>query len=46
MAADNFARRLTTLKGLSPHQDIAKIWASEPERFVLDPIRQMPGLNT
>jgi hypothetical protein len=26
--------------------DIAKIWTSEPERFIIDPIHQMPGLNT
>ncbi|WP_410170542.1 transposase, partial [Aurantimonas coralicida] len=25
---------------------ICKRWTSEPERFTLDPIHQMPGLNT
>ena len=31
--ADNYARRLKTLKRLSPCEDICKIWTSEPERF-------------
>ncbi|UVC17934.1 IS481 family transposase [Mesorhizobium onobrychidis] len=43
--AYNFARRLKTLKGLTPHEFICKIWAKEPERFRLDPTHQMPGLN-
>ncbi len=46
IAAYNFARRLKTLSGLTPHEYIAKIWTSEPERFIVDPIHQMPGLNT
>ena len=25
---------------------ICKIWTSEPDRFILNPIHQMPGLNT
>ncbi len=46
MAAYNFARRLKTLSGLTPYEYIAKIWTSEPDRFIFDPIHQMPGLNT
>ena len=46
MAAYNFARRLKTLGGLTPYEFICKIWTSEPDRFTLDPIHQMPGLNT
>ena len=46
LAAYNFARRLKTLNGLSPYEYICKIWTSEPERFILNPIHQMPGLNT
>jgi hypothetical protein len=42
----NFARRLKTLNGLTPYEYICKIWTSEPDRFILDPIHQMPGLNT
>jgi len=44
--AYNFARRLKTLKGLSPYEYICKTWTNEPDRFILDPIHQMPGLNT
>ncbi len=46
MAAYNFARRLKTLSGLTPYEYICKIWTSEPDRFNVDPIHQMPGLNT
>ena len=44
--AYNFGRRLKTLKGLTPYEFICKSWTSEPNRFRLDPIHQMPGLNT
>ncbi len=44
--AYNFARRLKTLQGLTPYEYICKIWTSEPDRFILNPIHQMPGLNT
>jgi transposase InsO family protein len=44
--AYNFARRLKTLKGLTPYEAICKAWTKEPERFKLDPIHQMPGLNS
>ena len=46
MAAYNFARRLKTLGGLTPYEYICKIWTSEPDRFILNPIHQMPGRNT
>jgi len=46
MAASNFARRLKTLSGLTPSERLANIWTSEPERFTVNPIHQMPGLNT
>ena len=45
VAAYNFGRRLKTLKGLTPYEFICKIWTIEPNRFRLDPIHQMPGLN-
>jgi transposase InsO family protein len=45
VAAYNFGRRLKTLKGLTPYEFICKTWASQPERFTLDPLQQMPGLN-
>jgi transposase InsO family protein len=44
--AYNFARRLKTLKGLTPYEYICKVFTSEPQRFALNPIHQMPGLNT
>ena len=46
MAAYNFARRLKTLSELTPYEYLAKIWMSEPDRFIVDPIHQIPGLNT
>lgn len=36
--AYNFARRLKTLRGLTPYEDTCKAWADEPERFRLDPV--------
>jgi hypothetical protein len=45
VAAYHFARRLKTLKGLTPYEFICKRWTSEPERFRLDPLHQMPGPN-
>ena len=44
--AYNYGRRLKTLKGLTPYEYICKIWTNEPKRFKIDPIPQMPGLNT
>lgn len=47
MAAYNLARRLKMLNGLTPpYEYIYKIWTSEPNRFILNPIHQMLGLNT
>lgn len=43
--AYNFGRRLKTLKGLTPYEFICKQWTLEPDRFIIDPIHQMPGLN-
>ena len=46
LAAYNFACSLNTLRGLTPYEYIRKIRISEPDRFILHPIHQMPGLNT
>lgn len=46
VAAYNFARRLKTLRGLTPYEYICTVWTTEPKRFRLNPIHQMPGLNT
>jgi transposase InsO family protein len=43
--AYNYGRRLKTLKGLTPYEFICKAWTKEPERFTLNPLQQMPGLN-
>jgi len=43
--AYNFARRLKTLRGLTPYEFICKKWTDEPNRFTLNPIHQFPGLN-
>jgi transposase InsO family protein len=44
--AYNFARRLKTLKGLTPYEFICNAWSAQPERFILNPLQKMPGLNT
>jgi transposase InsO family protein len=44
VAAYNFARRLK-LKGLTPYEHICNIWTSQPERFIIDPLQLMLGLN-
>ena len=36
--AYNFAKRLKTLKGLTPFEFICKAWTKEPDRFSFDPI--------
>jgi len=42
----NFAKRLKTLKGLTPYEYICKIWTNEPERFSINPLHHTVGLNT
>ncbi|MEW5424057.1 IS481 family transposase [Amorphus sp. 3PC139-8] len=44
--AYNFAKRLKTLKGLTPYEHICKIWNEQPKQFRLNPVHHMPGLNT
>jgi hypothetical protein len=44
--AYNFARRLKTLKGLTPYEFICKAWTSQPKRFTVSPLQQTPGRNT
>jgi transposase InsO family protein len=45
VTAYNYARRLKSLKGLTPYEFICKTWTKEPARFILNPLQQMPGLN-
>ena len=46
VTAYNFARRLKTLKGLTPYEYICARWTNEPQRFSLNPIHQSLGSNT
>ena len=43
VSAYNFARRLKTLKGLTPYEFVCKAWTSQPQQFKLNPLQQMPG---
>jgi transposase InsO family protein len=45
LMAYNFAKRLKTLKGLTPYEYICKCWQKEPERFTVDPCHHTLGLN-
>ena len=44
--AYNYARRLKTLRGLTPYEYICKCFQNEPERFKQSPHQLMPGPNT
>ena len=44
--AYNYGRRLKTFKDLTPFEYICKIWATEPDKFILNPTQQRPGLNS
>ena len=44
--AASVACRLKTLGGLTPYEYIREIWTSEPDRFILNPIRRAPGPST
>jgi transposase InsO family protein len=46
LAAYNFAKRLKTLRGLTPYELICKCWTENPDQFRLDPIHHKLGLNT
>jgi len=46
VSAYNYAKRLKTLRGLTPFEHIVQCWKKEPERFKLDPTHNTPGLNT
>ena len=45
VSAYDVARRLETLRGLTPFDVMCKTRTTQPYRFGLDPIHQMPGLN-
>jgi len=41
----NFAKRLKSLRGLTPFERICQLWTEQPERFRLNPLHHMAGLN-
>jgi len=43
--AYNFAKRLKSLSGLTPFERICQSWTDQPERFRLNPLHHMAGLN-
>ena len=44
--AYNHARRLKTLRGLTPYEFVHQVWTKEPERFRLNPSHHIPGPYT
>jgi transposase InsO family protein len=46
LMAYNFAKRLKTLKGLTPYEHICKVWTTQPNWFRLDPHHHIVGLNS
>jgi transposase InsO family protein len=40
--AYNYARRLKTLRGLTPYEFVCQVWTKEPERFRLNPSHHIP----
>ncbi|CAI9122306.1 hypothetical protein LMG32879_003166, partial [Brytella acorum] len=46
VAAYNFARRLKTLRGLTPYEFICQQWEKDPSQFIQNPHHQIPGLNS
>lgn len=44
--AYNFAKRLKTLKGLTPYEFIIKTWQNQPNLFIINPFHHTLGLNT
>lgn len=44
LAAYNFAKRLKTLRGLTPYEFVCATWQKEPSRFRLDPRHHTLGL--
>ena len=43
--AYNSANFLKTHRGLTPYEFICNAWTSQPQRFKISPLQQMPGLN-
>jgi transposase InsO family protein len=45
LEAYNYARRLKTLRGLTPYEFICKTWTDQPHRFRVDPTHLTMGPN-
>ena len=45
LAAYNHAKRLKSLRGLTPYECICKIWTEKPDQFRLNPIHHTLGPN-
>ena len=43
--AYNFAKRLKSLRALTPFERICQFWTERPERFRLNPLHHTLGLN-
>ena len=43
--AYNFAKRLKTLNGLTPYENIIQSWKNNPESFIINPNHHTVGLN-
>ena len=46
LMAYNFAKRLKTLKGITPYEHVCKLWTTQPNRFRLNPLHHTVGLNS
>jgi len=46
LAAYNCAKRLKSLRGLTPYEYICKIWTEKPDQFRLNPLHHIPGPNS
>ena len=44
--AYNFAKRLKTLRGLTPYEAVCRAWSDDPDCFILNPAHLTSGLNT
>ncbi len=44
--AYNYARRLKTLRGLTPYEFACQAWTKDPNRFRLNPSHHIPGPYT
>ena len=45
LTAYNYARRLKTLRGLTPYEFVCKSWTEQPHRFTRDPTHDTLGPN-